>query len=115
SRDDKPDEPSHASLLVFSAGLRDLRRARSVLTRFANQESGVVSSEAEGVRYSDLDIAVSRLMRHVVEIAIGILPIEVDRRRDGRLFDGEHADRGFHGAGRSDEMAVHGLRRADGE
>ena len=60
-------------------------------------------------------LLLARLVRHVVEIALGVGRLVVDRRRDDARLDRHRRDGGFQAAGGAEEVAGHRLRRADGD
>src|SRR5439155_20245168 len=60
----------------------------------ADHDAGVVPAEAERVRDADGDVGLPRLVRDVVEIALGVLLLVVDRRGQQAAFDGEHGEDG---------------------
>ena len=62
---------------------------------------------------STLDLA--RLVRDVVEVALGIRLLVVHRRREDAVVDREHAHHRLDRAGRAEAVAGHRLRRGDGE
>src|SRR5689334_9197633 len=79
------------------------------------EQRRVRSAEAERVVERVLDAALATGERDVVELALGILILEVDRRRDLSFGDRHRADRALHRTGRAEQVAHHRLRRADPE
>src|SRR6266550_3762904 len=78
-------------------------------------EGGVRAAEPEGVRKYVLRFYRPRLVRHVVEVALRIGRLVVDRRWQDAVLDDQRADRCFQSAGRAEKVARHRLGGADGE
>src|SRR5439155_9223911 len=78
-------------------------------------QRGVRPAEAERVRHHVTDLLLARLIRDVVEIALRIGHLVVDRRRDDPCLHDLCCDRRFQSAGRAEEMAGHRFRGADGD
>ena len=70
-------------------------------------------SEPEGVGKRDPDVGMARLCGNVVEIALRVFRMQVDRRRDHLVADGQGADHRFHCARRPHHVAGHRLGAAD--
>src|SRR5256885_3589971 len=67
---------------------------RSVF-ELAHDDAGVAPAEAERIRDADGDVSLARLVRDVVEVALGIFLLVVDRRRQQAAVDGEHGEDGL--------------------
>src|ERR1051325_1425784 len=72
-------------------------------------------AEAERVREHVAHWLRAGLIRHVVEIAVGIGRLVVDRRRQHVFLHHQRRDGRLEPAGGAEEVAGHRLRRADGE
>ena len=72
-------------------------------------------AEPHGVGERDRDLCLARAIRDVVEIALGVADLLIDRRREDALAHREEADRRFNGAGRAERVSGHRLRRRDRE
>src|SRR5487761_1041575 len=83
--------------------------------RALDHERGVVTAKAERVRDHHLEVNLARLVGDVVEVAVRVGLIQVDRGREQPTVQGQHAGRGLDRAGRAEQVAVHGLGGADGE
>src|SRR5690606_17176902 len=81
----------------------------------AEDEGGVLPAETEGIAQDPVHGHGTRLPGHVVQIAGGILLIQVDGGRDHIVPNGEDAGDGLHGAGGPQQVADHGLGGADGQ
>src|SRR5690348_5018712 len=78
----------------------------------ANDERGVVAAEAERVRQRDVELrCVTRLVRNVVEIAVGIRRFVVDRRRELAVVHGKRGEDRLDRAGRTEAVTGRALRR----
>src|SRR5580765_4225316 len=77
----------------------------------AEQHAAVVAAEAHRIRERNVDLRFARLVRDVVEIALGIGVLVVDRGRDRALVDREHAHHRLDRAGGSEAVAHHRFRR----
>src|SRR5688500_20134120 len=66
-------------------------------------------------RSSDLDLLLARDVRDVVEVALRVRVLEVDRRRDDALVDRLCADEGLDRPGGAEEVARSEERRAGRE
>ena len=58
----------------------------------AQHEAGVVPAEAERVGNDDPDVGLAGFVRDVVEVALGVGRVVVDRRRQHALVDRERAE-----------------------
>ena len=76
-------------------------------------ERGVVAAEPERVRDADLDLLVPRLVRDVVEVALRIGRVLVDRRREDAALEREDRERRFDRAGGAEGVPGRSLRRRD--
>src|SRR5579862_4301148 len=85
------------------------------LLELADDHAGVVAAEAERVVDRDIDVRLARLVRHVVEIALGILELVVDRRRQHALVHGEGREERLDRAGAAEAVAGRALRARDGD
>lgn len=52
-----------------------------------------------------MNLLLSRLMRNVVEVALGVGIVEVNGGREEMGFDGFEADGHFHGSGGAEKVA----------
>ena len=97
--------------------MHDEARQRAGITRRRPPEehAGVVPAEAHRVRQRDVDLHAARLVRHVVEVALGIGIAVVDRRRQDALVQRADAHHRLDRAGRPEEVPEHRLRRRDRE
>src|SRR5581483_1092324 len=84
----------------------------SVQLRLADDQGRVVAAETEGVGNGDLDLGRAGPVGDVIEVALGILVVEVDGGRQHAALDGQHAGGGLHGAGRPQKVGVDRLGRA---
>ena len=90
--------------------------AGRLLVERADDERGVVAAEPEGVRDGDRQIGqVARHVRDVVEIAVRVGLVVVDRRRRLLVDERLHGEDRLDGARRAEAMAGRALRRGDGE
>lgn len=64
-------------------------------------------AESEGVVEGHFDFGFARFMRDVIEVAVGIGIVQIDRRRHNTIANGEGAGGHFDGAGCSEGMAGH--------
>src|SRR6266849_3953207 len=80
-----------------------------------DHETRVVAAETERVRQGHLDVGLARLVGHVVEIALRVGVVEVDRGRQQAAIDREDAGRRLDGAGGAQQVTVHRLGGADRE
>src|SRR5262245_28621795 len=78
-------------------------------------QAAVGAAEAEGVREHVVEPGLARRVGHVVEIALGIRVLVVDRRRNDAVVDGERADRRLEAPGGAEQVARHRLRRGNRE
>src|SRR5216684_3393585 len=76
-------------------------------------EARVVPAEAERVRQRHLDVGFARLVGHVVEVALWVGLVEVDRGRQQAAIQGEDASSGLDGAGGTKQVPVDRLGGAD--
>src|SRR5918911_3572197 len=72
-------------------------------------ETRVVASEAERVGERDLALFLSRHVGDVVEVALGVGRLVVDRGRDHSSVDREHAGSRLHFAGAAEQVPMHRL------
>src|SRR5487761_217015 len=86
-----------------------------VAVRAIDHERRVVAAKAERVRDRHLDLNLARRVGDVVEVALRVGLIQVDRGREHATVQGQHAGRGLDRAGRAEQVAVHRLGGADGE
>src|SRR4051812_10276162 len=89
-----------------------LRRDASLLFKPLKEERGVGAAEAEAVRERVVNARLARLVRHVVEVALGVWVDVVDRRRQLPFANREHGEDRLDAARRAEQVARHGLRRA---
>src|SRR5437762_300609 len=68
-------------------------------------EAGVDAAEAEGVRHGDADPAAACLVRHVVEVALGVRRCVVNGRRQKAVLQREYCGDRLHGPGRPEEVS----------
>src|SRR5216683_3752757 len=106
-----PRSVEHAKRSI-SQGLLGNRLLTDKLLR---HHRGVVSAEAEGVVQSSGDRHFARLVWHVVEIALRIRILVVDRRRDEICLNRLGADGHFDGAGGAEHVSGGALGGADGQ
>ncbi len=72
-----------------------------------------MAAEAEGIAQGGIDLALAGLVGHVIEIALRIGIIEIDRGREKIRLDRLDAGDEFHRTGRAEEVTRHRLGRAD--
>jgi hypothetical protein len=70
-----------------------------------------MSAEAEGVGNGDADVGLAGFVGDVVEVALGVWRVVVDRRRQHALVDRERAEGRFDGAGGAEAVPGRALRR----
>src|SRR4029077_8468748 len=87
-------------------------RTRSVF-ELAHDDAGVVPAETERVRDADGDVGLARLVRDVVEVALGIGLLVVDRRRQQAPLDGQHGEDGLDRPGRAEAVTRRALGRGN--
>src|SRR5438034_8202616 len=75
-------------------------------------EAGVDAAEAERVRHGDADVAVACLVRHVVQVALGVRRGVIDGRWQKAVLQREDRGDRLHGSGRPEEVSGHGFCRA---
>src|SRR3970040_128390 len=80
----------------------------------AGDHDGVVSADPERVGHHGVDVSLTRLVGDVVEVALRIGMLVVDRWRDGTTVDRQHASNELHRPGRAEQVAHHGLRGTHG-
>src|SRR6266571_9219176 len=76
-------------------------------------DARVVAAEPEGVGDRDANVGVTRLVRDVVQVALGILDLVVDRRRQLPVADREDGEQRFDRAGGPEAVTGRTLRRRD--
>src|SRR5919201_4087894 len=79
----------------------------------AEGQHGVLPAEPEGVRHCEPDVHLARLVRDVIEVALGVRMFVVDGGGDDAVADGERADRALQCAGRTQQVPGHRLRGRD--
>src|SRR5437762_14171154 len=67
-------------------------------------EAGVDAAEAKGVRHGDADFAVACLVRHVVEVALGVWRGVIDGWWQKAVLQREYRGDRLHGPGRPEEV-----------
>src|SRR5438094_10263412 len=75
-------------------------------------EAGVDAAETKGVRQGDADFAVACLVRHVVEVALGVRRGVIDGRWQKAVLQREYRGDRLHGPGRTEKVSGHGICRA---
>src|SRR5882757_2105310 len=80
----------------------------------AQGEDGVEAAEGKGVREAGFNLLGARGVGHEIEIADGIGPAVVHRRRNDAVGQSEGGGSCFDGSGRAQGMGVHGFGGADG-
>src|SRR5437588_6827557 len=96
-----------------TAGARDTAERSLLVLELTHDDASVVPAEAERVRDADGDVGLPRLVRDVVEIALGILLLVVDRRRQHSALDSEHREDSLDGAGGAEAVPGRAFRRGD--
>src|SRR3990170_7909709 len=76
-------------------------------------EAGVLPAEAEAVLQDHTHAGPARALGHVVEVAVGVGVLVVDRGVDDAGLEGLHARDRLQRARRRQRVADHRLRRAD--
>src|SRR2546421_12587325 len=79
----------------------------------AEHDRGVVAAEAERVRDTATHVCLAGLVRDVVEIALWIGILVVDRRRQAAAVDRERREDRLHRARGAEAVAGRALRRGD--
>ena len=79
--------------------------------RVCEHESRVVPAEAKGIAHGDSYGNVTSVMRHVIEIALGIGMIQVDCRGGGLVVDRENRRNGLYASGTPHGMSKHRFLR----
>ena len=80
---------------------------------FAKHDAGVVAAESKAVAHRDPDIAGDRMIGRVIEIAIGIGRLIIDRRCDRGGLDRLAKDHRFDAAAGTERMSQRTLGAAD--
>src|ERR1700674_240080 len=80
-----------------------------------DHERGVVAAEPERVREGHLGVRLASLVGDVVQVALRVRVVQVDRRRQQTAVEREHARGGLEGAGGAQQVTVDGFGRADRE
>src|SRR6185503_13522433 len=78
-----------------------------------HQQRAVRAAKAERVRERVFDSRLARLVGNTVEIAFGVLVLQVDRRRQDLVTDHQRGDAGLESACRAEQMPGHRLGGAD--
>src|SRR6267142_610754 len=81
----------------------------------AEGQRRVGAAEAEGVRQRRLDVLLARLVRDVVEVAVRVGRLVVDRGRQHAVIEREHRGDRLDAAGGAEEVARHRLGRRHGQ
>src|SRR5262249_14436887 len=81
----------------------------------AEQHAAVVAAEAHRVRERDVHLHAARLVRDVVEVAVGVGLAVIDRRRQDPVAHRERAEDRLDRAGGGEGVPHHRLARRDGE
>ena len=55
-------------------------------------------AEAKGIAQGHFDLHFAGLVGHVVQVTLGIRVVEIDRRRQELVADGEYRENGFYNA-----------------
>src|SRR5919206_4086834 len=91
----------------------DPKAGPDLVFELLHDQARVVPAEAERIREADADLGLARLVRDVVEIALRVRLVVVDRRRQHAALDGEDREDRLDRAGRAEAMAGCALRRRD--
>src|SRR3954462_10159212 len=81
----------------------------------ADDERVVLSAKAERVGTGDIDLCLTRGIGDVVEVALGVGVLIIDRRRADVVADGQNAGDQLDRAGGGDQVAHHRLDGGDGD
>src|SRR5206468_446011 len=92
-----------------------LRLAARNLLFPAEHETGVGAAEAERIRERDPDRGAARLVGDVVELAVGVDGVEVDRRRQDRGLERANAQQRLDRACGAEQMPGHRFGRGHRE
>src|SRR5438552_2943725 len=76
-----------------------------------DDERDVMPTEPHGVREREVDLRLSRAIGYVVEVALRIASLLIDRRRKQSIPHPEDAERGFDRACRAQSVPGHRFRR----
>ena len=77
--------------------------------KLLDDQGRVMSAKPEGVGEGDVHVSPAGVVGHVVEVALWVGMLVVDRRRHNAIPDGEHRDDGLDPAGCANEVPGHGL------
>src|SRR5215217_396083 len=86
---------------------------RALAVELPYDDAGVVAAETERVGDPDRDRSLSRLVGDVVEVALGVGLVVVDRRRQRVAVDGKHGEDRLDRAGRAQAVAGGAFRRGN--
>src|SRR5262245_1320774 len=89
---------------MYSNGAR-----RIALFDLAERHDGIVPAEPERVRHGEPNIHLAGLVRDVVEVAVGVRGLVVDRGRHDAAVDGQHARRALDGSRSPEHVPRHRL------
>src|SRR5262249_48957833 len=99
--------------IAFPAGAEP--RNPNSFRKAAQPDYGVQAAEGERIGYRKIDRQVSRLIRHVIEVAGRICLEEIAGRRRHGMAYGECSHDGFKSASRAERVAQDCLARGDEE
>ena len=89
-------------------------RLRAELAQLPEERRGVLAAKAEAVDEDAVDWLVrARGIRDVVQVAVGVWCLQVDRWRNRSCFNGLDGGEAGNGAGATQEVADHALWGAD--
>src|SRR5882724_12364131 len=92
----------------------EISKTKRFLSRPALEEQrSVGTAEAERIAERIFHGGFASMVGHVVEVALGILVVEVDGGREALIAQRQHSDAGFESAGAAEQVPGHGLGRAD--
>src|SRR5205807_222224 len=80
---------------------------------FLEEQRSVGSAETKRIRQCVPNISPASLVRHVIEIALGIWNFVINGRRNCSALDDKRRNSRFDGAGSAQKVADHGFRRTD--
>ena len=79
----------------------------------SNDERDILAAESEAVRQRDVDRGFTSSMRDIIEIAVGIGIVEIDRRRSDTVAYRQQADDRLDAPRGRDQMTHHALGARD--
>src|SRR5579864_6273736 len=88
--------------------------SKTSVFELSKNDASVVTAEPERVRNGDGDVSVARCIRDVIEVALRVLDLVVDRRRELAVADREDGERRLDRTRGAEAMPGRALRAGDG-